>query len=81
MAVHQPATPARDAILRPPCSKCATKTNLIEIEPDEPGYDLLTFQCPACGQFEVSIVPPLPCDRIGMSAAGQAPRGRSQGRR
>jgi rubredoxin len=25
------------------------------IEPGTPGYDLNTFECPRCGQFETSV--------------------------
>jgi hypothetical protein len=56
MTKYQPATAATDAIIRPPCSKCATNTHLVGIESDKPGYDLHTFECPECGQFETSVV-------------------------
>jgi hypothetical protein len=52
---YQPATPATDAILRQLCSKCGTKTRLIGIEADKAGYDLHTFECPACGSFQTSV--------------------------
>jgi len=55
MTKYQPATPATDAIIRPPCTKCGAGTLLLGIEPDTPGYDLNTFECPKCGQFETSI--------------------------
>jgi hypothetical protein len=56
MTKYRPATPATDAIVRPPYSRCATHTHLIGIEPEKPGYDLRTFECPKCGQFETSVV-------------------------
>ena len=55
MTKYQPATPTTDAIVRPPCTKCGTKTFLAGIEPDRPGYELYTFECPRCGQFETSV--------------------------
>ena len=55
MTKYQPATPATDAIVRPPCSACGTKTLLVGIETARPGYDLNTFECPRCGQFETSV--------------------------
>ena len=39
---------------RPACSQCGRQTWLVRIEPaDEPGYDLRTFECAACGNAEV----------------------------
>lgn len=39
---------------RPPCAKCGGPTSLARIEPDnDPGYDLRTFECDACGAAEV----------------------------
>jgi hypothetical protein len=39
---------------RPACSQCGRQTWLVRIEPaDEPGYDLRTFECAACGHAEV----------------------------
>ena len=39
---------------RPACSQCGRQTWLSRIEPaDEPGYDLRTFECEACGHSEV----------------------------
>ena len=55
MTRYQPATPATDAIVRPACTKCGTKTLLVGIESEKPGYDLNTFECPSCGQFETSV--------------------------
>lgn len=38
---------------RPICSKCGVRTALARIEPTgEPGYDLRTFECLACGNLE-----------------------------
>ena len=55
-AEFAPATHS-DAIVRPSCSECETATVLvgIEPEPDRPGYDLYTFQCPNCENFELAV--------------------------
>jgi hypothetical protein len=38
---------------RPPCSRCGAQTMLARIEPaPEPGCDLRTFACVACGEAE-----------------------------
>jgi len=54
-AKFAPATPHSDE--RPSCSECGTATLLvgIEPEPEHPGYDLHTFQCPNCENFEVAV--------------------------
>jgi predicted RNA-binding Zn-ribbon protein involved in translation (DUF1610 family) len=56
MTKYTPATPQTDAIVRPLCKTCGTKVFLIRIEPDKPGHDLRTFQCPECGQIETTVV-------------------------
>jgi hypothetical protein len=55
MTEYQPATPASNALIRPPCTKCGSPTLLIGIELEKPGYDLNTFECQRCGQFETSV--------------------------
>jgi hypothetical protein len=35
-------------ILRPPCPKCQTMTMLARITPGPSGFDIRTFECPAC---------------------------------
>ena len=55
MTRYQPATAHSNAIVRPKCSECGTATLLIGIEPECPGYELHTFQCPACEQYETEI--------------------------
>jgi hypothetical protein len=47
-AIFGPATPYSDSIVRPSCSECGTATLLVGIEPDGPGHELHTFQCPRC---------------------------------
>jgi hypothetical protein len=42
---------------RPPCVKCGAMTSLARIEPaPEPGYDLRTFECIACGHSDTAKV-------------------------
>ena len=55
ITVFAPATAHSDSIVRPNCSECGTATLLIGIEPQRPGYDLHTFQCPACDNFETAV--------------------------
>jgi len=56
-AAFAPATAYSDAIVRPKCSECGTATVLVGIEPapERPGYDLHTFQCPKCQNFELAV--------------------------
>lgn len=49
------ATLLSDSIVRPSCSECGTATLLVGIEPDRPGYELHTFQCPSCEHFETGV--------------------------
>ena len=53
MTTYQPATPHSNSIVRPNCERCKTLTRLFGIEPAEPGFELLTFVCPACDHIEV----------------------------
>jgi hypothetical protein len=52
---YRPSTPTTEAILRPPCPKCGTKMHLARIEPEKPGYETRTFECPNC-EHSLSIV-------------------------
>jgi hypothetical protein len=54
-AIFAPATAHSDAVIRPSCSQCGTATNLVGKEPDSPGYELHTFQCPKCENFELAV--------------------------
>jgi len=54
-AIFAPATPDSDSLVRPNCSKCGTATVLVGIEPERPGYELHTFQCPNCEHFETAV--------------------------
>lgn len=40
--------PARLVLFHPNCPECGAMMWLTEIEPDEPGYDLRTFECAPC---------------------------------
>src|SRR5262245_3397264 len=54
-AIFAPATAHSDAVKRPNCSECGTATVLVGIEPDRPGCELRTFQCPNCENFEIAV--------------------------
>jgi len=55
MTVYQPATAHSASIERPDCPKCGTKMRLFGIEPERPGYELHSFECPKCRQVEVKV--------------------------
>ncbi len=56
MTKFVPATQHTDAILRPPCPKCgAPRMMLSRIEPDSPGKERRTFECPSCGNEMTEI--------------------------
>jgi hypothetical protein len=38
------------------CSGCGKPMRLARIEPDKPGFDLRTFECPKCSTRESFIV-------------------------
>jgi len=48
--------PQQRIIGRPFCELCKSQMWLACIEPDEPGYDRRTFECPACPNVTVRIV-------------------------
>ena len=41
---------------RPECPKCAALMYLARIEPEKPGFDLRTFECPRCQHVESVVV-------------------------
>jgi hypothetical protein len=43
-------------ISRPSCVMCATRMVLVLIRPDEPGFDLRTFECQRCNVREEMII-------------------------
>jgi hypothetical protein len=48
--------PQRRIIGRPFCELCKSQMWLACIEPDEPGHDKRTFECPGCPNVTVRIV-------------------------
>ena len=55
MTTYQPATPHSDSVVRPNCPKCRTRMLLFGIEPQRPGYELLSFDCPKCQHIETRV--------------------------
>ena len=55
MTIYQPATPHSDSIERPNCSECGTAMLLFGIEPESPGNELRSFECPKCHNIETRI--------------------------
>jgi hypothetical protein len=43
-------------ILRPPCPTCQTRTMLARITPGRSGFDIRTFECPACDHVHQRVV-------------------------
>ena len=43
-------------IARPECPTCTAHMYLARIEPEKPGYDLRTFECPMCQHVERAVV-------------------------
>ena len=56
MTLYKPATAYSNSIKRPNCSKCGTPMLLfgIEAEPDTPGHELWSFDCPKCHHIETA---------------------------
>jgi hypothetical protein len=49
-------------IYRPPCPKCQTTLMLARISPGASGFDIRTFECPACDlvhQLVVKLIDPM----------------------
>jgi hypothetical protein len=55
---YSPSDPRR--IERLLCPRCGTQMNFSRVEPDEPGFDLRTFQCPKCQYLESFVVKEAP---------------------
>ena len=53
--VFEPATAHSNAVVRPVCTVCGTATLLVGIESERRGYELRTFECPTCRQFETAV--------------------------
>jgi DNA polymerase III alpha subunit (gram-positive type) len=41
---------------RPDCPKCTAQMYLARIQPEKPGFDLRTFDCPRCQHVESTVV-------------------------
>jgi ribosomal protein S27E len=52
MTLLQPTAAHSNAMIRLPCPKCGTTMMLTRIEPDTPGHDRRTFECPQCENSE-----------------------------
>ena len=48
--------PARLVLNLPFCPKCSARMWLARIEPDEPGHDKRTFECPQCENVVSEVV-------------------------
>ena len=55
MTTYQPATPHSDSIERPDCPKCKQRMRLFGIESEKPGFELLSFECPACHHIATAL--------------------------
>jgi len=55
MTTFRPATPHSNSIKRPNCPKCRTPMRLFGIEPERPGYELLSFESPKYRHIETEI--------------------------
>ena len=55
MTTYRPTTPHSNSISRLNCSKCGTATLLFGIEPEKPGHELRSFDCPKCNHIETVI--------------------------
>ena len=42
--------------VRSECPRCSAQMYLARIEPEKPGYDLRTFECPMCQHVESAVV-------------------------
>ena len=56
MRKAQGSDPPFQKIDGPKCTKCGTPMWIARIEPDKPGFDKRTFECPACDHSETIIV-------------------------
>ncbi len=49
-------TASSGSALRPPCPRCGAQMSLARIEPEKPGHNLKTFECPQCEHSETVVV-------------------------
>jgi len=69
MTIFQPATPHSNSIKRPDCTECGTPTLLFGIEPERPGYELITFECPKCKHIETAVGKIAPTEGLSSPAS------------
>jgi predicted RNA-binding Zn-ribbon protein involved in translation (DUF1610 family) len=55
MTTYQPATAHSKSIKRHACPKCGMAMRLFGIENEKPGYELHSFECPACHHIGTDI--------------------------
>ena len=48
--------PTPGGIIVPICARCGCAMPLAKFEPDKPGYDRRTFECPRCHEVKTEIV-------------------------
>ena len=51
---HSRTSPSQ-AVERPTCPECRNRMMLARIEPDKPGHDKRTFECPECQHIEIVV--------------------------
>jgi predicted RNA-binding Zn-ribbon protein involved in translation (DUF1610 family) len=49
------ALPASNSLKQLNCPKCGTRMRLFGIEADDPGQELLSFDCPRCEHIETKV--------------------------
>ena len=55
MTFSEYAIESRTIIVRPDCPTCLAQMYPARIEPEKPGYDLRTFECPVCQTVERAV--------------------------
>jgi hypothetical protein len=55
MSQFETFDPAR-LLYMPTCKKCGAKMWLVRIEPDAPGHDRRSFECPQCENAVTEVV-------------------------
>ena len=56
MTQLQPTAAHSNAMIRPACPRCGATMLLARIEPDTPGHDRRTLECPQCENSETALV-------------------------
>jgi ribosomal protein S27AE len=56
MMLSEYALENRPIIVRPACPRCSAQMYLARVEPEKPGFDLRTFECPRCQYVERTVV-------------------------